>query len=66
MRDVKSGERAEVDGNCIALLVRRGERRICVRGKNIQLKFGPGNAWIMARPRRKSLGLTQPSATMYL
>jgi hypothetical protein len=31
-----------------------------------QLKFGPGKAWMMARPRRKSRGETQPSATTYL
>lgn len=33
---------------------------------NVQLKFGPGNAWMIARPRRKSLGDTQPSVTIYL
>jgi len=32
----------------------------------LQLKLGPGNAWMIARPRRKSRDDTQPSATMYL
>lgn len=30
------------------------------------MKFGPGKAWMMASPSRKSLVDTQPSATMYL
>ena len=33
---------------------------------DVQLKFGPGKAWMMARPRRKSREETQPSATTYL
>ena len=27
---------------------------------NSQLKFGPGNAWMIARPIRKSLDVTHP------
>lgn len=37
-----------------------------IRGYSLQLKLGPGNAWTTARPSRKSLEDTQPSATIYL
>ena len=36
------------------------------RFNNKQLKFGPGNAWIIANPSRKSLDETHPGATTYL
>lgn len=33
---------------------------------DVQLEFGPGKGWMIARPRGKSRGDTQPSVTMYL
>ena len=36
------------------------------RVEGLQLKFGPGKAWMMAKPSRKSREDTQPSSTTYL
>ena len=33
--------------------------------KTAKLKFGPGKAWMMARPSRKSRGETHPGSTTY-
>jgi hypothetical protein len=60
---VKGGQRSKVNGDCVVV---SAEGLVEERGRNVQLKFGPGNAWMMARPSRKSRDETHPSATMYL
>ena len=54
----------KIDGDCEETVSR--SRIVASRTWGLQLKLGPGNAWIRAKPSRKSRGDTHPSTTTYL